>query len=554
MINVNQKFRFKKNQVLGSPDAESDSKFESAFLDVGDLESLVDTADAKCIIIGRTGSGKSALIKQLVKQEKNVMQIHPEEMSLRFLSNSTILEYFRSIGIKLNFFYKILWKHVFIVELLKLYIGENTEKKENFLKQLLDKLVNSGRAGQAKKAAQDYFDNWSSEFWLHSESRIKELESELGESFTSEIGIDSNVLKSKASLGATLKEKAVEEIKYKAEKVISDTHAEDLIALMKILQEDVFNNKNQKKFFIVIDDLDKDWASSQIVYDLIGAMVEVIKEFQTKFQGVKIIIALRENLHHLVFTGKEHRGGQREKFEPLYLRLEWNKHNLIELVNSRLSVISDNKVNLQSVLDKKRSEYDKTVAYIIERTFLRPRDVISFFNRIIQAATDKTSISKSIIYDAERYYSMERLNAIEDEWSENYGRFLPIIDFLKYKHDGFSFENIKPEPFFDCIMDESVLTGFKGDLFSACKLWKDKSFNQGVEYSTFLKSILSILYRIGIIGVKLNPSQQKEFFYDNLSSISEDSFHKGVKIYIHKAFYSILKINAKEQDETFLLD
>jgi len=104
---------------------------------------------------------------------------------------------------------------------------------------------------------------------------------------------------------------------------------------MDLLSEHIFDN-TQRKFYIVIDDLDKQWVSRQIVYDLIASMVEVIKEFQHKFKGVKIIISLRENLQMKVFSGTTHRGGQREKFAPLFLELKWTVQELRKMVDLRI--------------------------------------------------------------------------------------------------------------------------------------------------------------------------------------------------------------------------
>ncbi len=243
-------------------------------------------------------------------------------MSLKFLSNSTILDYLNELDANLNFFYKVLWKHVFIVEILKLYLGETSQKKNSLFQSLFSKISTGGKGDKARKAALEYFDQWADEFWLKSEYRVKSLEKALESKFTSETGINSEFLKLGVNGSLTSNEKSVSDIKHKAEQIISDIQAEDLVNLIEILQTHVFNT-NQRKFFIVIDDLDKEWVSPQIVYDLIGAMVEVIKEFQEKFKGVKIIIALRDNLHQIIFSGKQHRGGQREKFSPLFLNLSW---------------------------------------------------------------------------------------------------------------------------------------------------------------------------------------------------------------------------------------
>jgi GTPase SAR1 family protein len=117
--------KFTRNLDIGSLEAEDDNFLISAFIEKQDSTVLQETDNQKCIIVGRTGTGKSALIRRLIEGEENVSQIRPEEMSLKYLSNSDILEYFRKLDVKLDLFYKVLWKHVFIVEILKLYYGPN---------------------------------------------------------------------------------------------------------------------------------------------------------------------------------------------------------------------------------------------------------------------------------------------------------------------------------------------------------------------------------------------------------------------------------------------
>jgi len=132
------KFKIRKSQIVGSPDAETDEFLLKAFVSIDNLEEIVDTKNQRSILLGRTGSGKSAIVKYLKNNCENIQEIEPEAMSLRFLSNSTILRYFNSIGVNLNLFYKVLWKHVFIVELLKMYFSEesNSFKKKSFFDRL----------------------------------------------------------------------------------------------------------------------------------------------------------------------------------------------------------------------------------------------------------------------------------------------------------------------------------------------------------------------------------------------------------------------------------
>ncbi|QMU29761.1 hypothetical protein [Adhaeribacter radiodurans] len=154
-----KKFRFIKHHTIGSPDAESDFNLEKVFVENGEVEVLTDVLNPKCIIIGRTGAGKSALIKHLEENLTKVHRIHPEAMSIKYLTNSTILNYFRDAGINLHFFYKVLWKHVFIVEILKLFFSEDEQKRRNYLQQLRDQLVNRwGKINPAKDKAVKYLE------------------------------------------------------------------------------------------------------------------------------------------------------------------------------------------------------------------------------------------------------------------------------------------------------------------------------------------------------------------------------------------------------------
>lgn len=144
-------FKFKSHQSIGAPDAETDNNLNEVFIDNGAYEALVNPDIPKCIIIGRTGSGKSALIKKLRDSEEFISTLNPEQMSLTYLTNSTILTYLRKLDVSIGFFYKVLWKHVFIVEILKLYLGEDASKKQSVFQKLWSVVSTGGRATSQKK-------------------------------------------------------------------------------------------------------------------------------------------------------------------------------------------------------------------------------------------------------------------------------------------------------------------------------------------------------------------------------------------------------------------
>ena len=77
---------FRRNTNIGATDAESDDQFlENCFVDTGDLDALLDCTNAKSIILGRTGSGKTALIKQVIRRCQNYIEISPQDLSLNYI-------------------------------------------------------------------------------------------------------------------------------------------------------------------------------------------------------------------------------------------------------------------------------------------------------------------------------------------------------------------------------------------------------------------------------------------------------------------------------------
>lgn len=530
-------FKFQKYLEIGSPDAETDKLLEQAFIEKDALNAIIDMSNQRSILIGRTGSGKSAILKHLEKTQSKVVRIEPEAMSLRFLSNSTLLQYFNSIDVNLNFFYKILWKHVFIIELLRLFFSYDEKKKDNWFFNIKDKFIKKSNPKRDK--AFEYFDKWSNEFWIDTEKRIKEIETIVKNKFETDLGVNVSSLSAKSHQATDEQNSVRAEFKTKAEHIISEVLANDIHEIIKIVQEELFIDSHQK-YFIIIDDLDKEWISSDMRYELIGAMIEVIKEFQS-LKGVKIVISLRDNLYQLVFSGMNHKGGQREKFKPLYAELSWSALELKELLNKRLYLATNSHHDLKSVFEKTNRKGVDGFTYMLERTFYRPRDVISFVNHAIENSNNRTHFTLDIIKKAEIDYSNDRLIALEDEWGENYGDISRILRFLYGKTNGFNVKNIKEEDFSFVYFDENLPLSYKGDLLTYSAKWQTGE----IEFTTFIYNLLYIFYTIGAIGLKKDTEFPIQFVYEKNISLSLNDIGPNTKVYVHKAFFAALKINTK---------
>ena len=539
MTKKEKKFKFKKNSNIGSPDAETDDILFDVFVDIDNLEEIIDTKSQKSILIGRTGTGKSAIIKYVKKNCQKVTEIAPEAMSLRFLSNSTILQYFKKLDVNLNLFYKVLWKHVFMVELLKLYFSDTEEKikKRTFLQSLLG----NNKIDPKKERAVKYMEEWTDDFWENTEYRVKSFEKSIRENFASSIGISIEALNAQLTEGLQEDRKITVEAKQKAESIIHSSQAIEILDIFQIMKNDLFAT-HQKKFFIVIDDLDKEWIEDSLRYELIGAMIETIKEFR-QLQGVKIIISIRENLNEIVFSGLKNKGGQREKFKPLFSEMIWTKGELLDFADNRLKLLSDDKLDVKSAFFNSRRGNKNGFDFVLERTYYRPRDVLSYINHAIENSKDKYAFSKDILAKAEPTYSLDRFQAIEDEWSENYGEITEICEFLRGSNNGFKLKSLNEDDFANIYLDDNPELKFSGNLLHAIISWKSNE----IHFNSFLKKILFILFRIGILGIKKGTTYKLAFYYDRDIIIGRNDVSTNSRFYVHPSLYSYFKINVLDQ-------
>lgn len=543
--------KFNRNLDIGSLEAEDDRFLIQSFVEKDEFKALRSFASQKSIVLGRTGSGKSALLRKLEESEVNLVRIKPEEMSLRFLSNSDIIEYFRRLDIKLDLFYKVLWKHVFIVEILKLHYGKEKVARENKIQAFFEGI--EFKFNKKKKNAIEYLRKWHDKFWESTEYRVKELENRLRDEFRSSAGIDSQLfekfVKAKISNEAKniIEQSRKVEVLNKAQKVVSEIQLDEISSILDFIKVDLLQ-KSDKHYYILIDDLDKEWVDSKIVYDLIVALIHCIKEINS-FPNIKIVISLRLNLYQLCLERSSLKGTQREKLANMLLHLSWSEQDLMELLQKRLDVLSKNlnetTVKLEDILPSsdKRGNKIAGVDYIIKRTLFRPRDVISYFNKAIKYSEGNTKISRTALKMAESEYSVERLLAVEDEWKEN---FALIKDYLKiFTNKSFKFSTT-----------DLTTNDVKDFCYSVYRKANDTELKQLVyegwrpeKEEKVKEHLINRLYQVGIIGVK--PSSTEKIYYSYQIDNAFDKFKidKGYTFYVNPAFHSALHIRANDTQD-----
>lgn len=542
----------RKNIKLGDLDAETDELLlKECYLDKGDVSIISDTSNPSSVIVGRTGSGKSALLIKIKNDNDKTVLLDPNDISIRFLENSDIIKFFEDIGVKLDLFYKLLWRHILTIEFLKLRYGFKDRASGAGILQRLSELG----ANKGKKKAIEYFNTWNDRFWIETDNHLKEIVEKFSKDMSGELGLDvSGVTDLKLSSVRGLSEERRTEVVNKANKVVSQLQIKSLTEVIDILSEEAFTG-NQQRYYVLIDKLDEDWAETKTRCLFIRALIEEVKFFR-KLQNTKVILSLREDLLQTVFDVTRGSGFQQEKYESYIYSLRWDRSDLKGLIDKRISEVYKRQYEKKGVVfeDIFPNPKKNVVAYdfLIERTLFRPRDILQFCNECFVASYKKPSISWRSIRSAEHKYSEKRLKSIIEEWVEHY----PSIRFVPDLFSGLPPSLIKSS-FSDARINELAMRAFDEHKKDACIEAAERLVEANAKPTAlkdFLSECLKVAYRVGIIGVKTASHSPYYWAHIDKSEISNSDIKRVVKIKVHKMFYQALDLNLASDPDAYAED
>ncbi|MBI2736609.1 MAG: hypothetical protein HYX38_08720 [Rhodospirillales bacterium] len=186
----------RRTDSIGAADAENDHQFlAQCFVDSGQIDLLLNLDEPQCIILGRTGSGKTALLLEIKRRAPNCIQLAPETLSLDFLINSNVLNFFEEAGVHLDAFYKLLWQHVFCVELIKeKYHINSPQKQEDFWTRCRAYFERDRNKAKAKEDALRYLEQWGPNFWEETTTRVQEFTNKLESELSADANVDLNMM------------------------------------------------------------------------------------------------------------------------------------------------------------------------------------------------------------------------------------------------------------------------------------------------------------------------------------------------------------------------
>lgn len=486
-----------RTNALGEQTAENDQKnLDANFIETPEYRTILETKD-RCVVVGRRGTGKSAMfwkLKQFWGQQKftHVVELAPEDFQVigfRALFKPLYGKYSHVRAAA-----RLVWKYTLIIELLKYLLSKSYKNK-------------SGKAELAISAT--HVKAW---------------------------GQNPNGILSRAitRIAPMLKKDGT------PEELISElANTLELHQLENELAQ--LLNDTKERLFILIDRLDEGFENDEVGAAIVSGAITAISELNKRHESLRPVLFIRDNVKRSI-----------ARFDPDYTRniegeiltIHWDQFQLLNLVARRLnSVFNLNIQNDQKIWD--RCTADEAVnrelrgrdgfRKCLQFTLYRPRDLLLLLNQAFYQASREcreTIILKDIENTA-RAISENRLGDLQKE----YTTIFPSIAKATRV-----FAHGSPE-----------LTSFdaleKLDSLALASAWADDV--SGFQDFVILKSegLLRALYSVGFLGTHDTISNTFIFCHDGRSPDKE--FNPTDRILIHPCYWISLTLtrNAFTEDD-----
>lgn len=164
---------FRSDFNLGGAQAEADPLLSDAFFESGHYAAAESRSDPRCFFVGRTGSGKSAILRRLEEvRPDHVIRITPEDLALPYITDLQAFRYLEALQVHMDPLFIALWKHVLLVEVLrKRYRIDSEAAKQNVLNSIRDRI----KRDPGKHAAINYLDEFDGRFWCEADERVRHI-------------------------------------------------------------------------------------------------------------------------------------------------------------------------------------------------------------------------------------------------------------------------------------------------------------------------------------------------------------------------------------------
>jgi hypothetical protein len=470
--------------VLGDIRAEHDKEMlELAFYETPDYRTLIESTD-RPIIVGRRGTGKSALCYQLQKYWKKgakttVIQLIPEEdqvVGMRVVAGRFGQKYNQ---VKAGA--RIAWKYALLLE-------------------AATRLVDS------RKLSQTDLDNRT----VRHVQRWRKLSG----SFT-----------------ARVRQLIAEEAASQGDAGIIIANLAQRLELSEVQAAMVeLMTKARFSFVFLIDQLDEGFEPDELGVALVGGLVHAAVETNFQVPSIQAYIFLRDNIFKAL--------GQLDpdyskNIEGRYLRLHWDEHQLFDLVCTRL------RLAFRLDLESNRKIWNRCTANDLQEkkgferclrhTLYRPRDLLSLLNEAFYVAK-KQHRSTLILGDIEttaHEISNTRLGDLFKEYTAIIPTLKPLTTAFRSGPPEYSYRAAaeRIEPLFTDPPNSPIYQREFALLESA-------------------QEAIRTLYSVGFFGIKDRTSNAFVFCHDGRDPAKE--FEAQDKLLIHPCYWMALDVGGSD--------
>lgn len=504
---------------FGKVSAERDDLLSSYFFDNGVLRSVIKSPSS-FLILGRKGAGKTAVFRYLTENTNQFIDASDILVPLSFDDyNWNIHALLTNEAKAESLLYKQSWRFIILIECVKAYaaaferIGKPLPKRIAAARKLLERLFDSPIPSIYQIVGRK----------LLSLSGLKlpggGLDLEDG-------GIDSiNVEGGEVTFDQVRENKDLRQ--HLSENI------ENLIAHLDRALSDA--DELWPTVYVCFDRVDEAW--DDVSYDsskkVIAGLVSACDSINAQYKGkLRPIVFLREDIFDVLSINDANK--LREDCGAL---LHWNKESLTNLILRRVNYFATQAgqpivTDIDSMFDKQEMrQRARPSNYILRRTMMRPRDLISLLGRTIETMREKSddpfaeappifeNMECDSIYGAEPGYSEWLKQELLDEWSVQ----RPAITNLFHAIQNHGSTNITQEAL------AGELRKIVGQVSTADVL-----------------SNLRFLFDNSVIGFKLGASKEWRFkcFYPSQGFVESNEYR------VHEGLVRALNLTeARERDD-----
>jgi hypothetical protein len=524
---------------IGMISAEADEEFLfECFVDSPALAELKLNDSPKMLLLGSTGAGKTAIIRKIQQESDSASIIQLDEMALGYLGNSDVINFLIGLDVNLDLFFQALWKHVILIEFIRLKFKVDNEEKSRYI---FLQIFSAFNKDQRKARGLDYLHKWESKFWISMDENIREITQNLESSVNAELGGEVAKFNGRAGYIRGLSIEKKTQLQRVARRFATPELLSDLSKVIDTLAEHVTRSEPN---FILIDQLDENWIDPSIKYPMIRALIESLKSLR-RISDLKTVVALRSDLLEKVILETQNAGFQSEKYEDYIVRLKWSPKQLKSLVNKRINFLfkrkySQENIMFEDIFSEKVKNSSNPFTMIIDRTLYRPRDVINFVNTCLEFSEGKTFVSRRSFSLAEQSYSANRLTAMAEEWQNVILNADSVLDMLKGKKETFEISEL-------CTSDliDQLVQRYPKDIQSKPdELWQlvSDAMSRDVQPFELASTLISRLHLMGAIGVKYDPSLPYQFFFQTQKTLPKIQLDLSTKVKIHPMLHPALGV------------